>query len=79
MSAESTGFTGESLGSPNDRRGSSATVRAVLRRDAFLGLIKTRQKLQLSFSAYLANRLKIPHAPNVPLLPDIVRARASPT
>jgi hypothetical protein len=47
-------------------------------RDALLGLIKTCQKLQLSFPAYLGNRLKIPHAPTVPLLHDLVRARASP-
>jgi Transposase IS66 family len=48
-------------------------------RDGFLSLIKTCQKLQLSFWAYLGNRLNIPHAPTVPLLPDVVRTRASPT
>jgi len=48
-------------------------------RDGFLSLMKTCQKLQLSFWAYLGNRLNIPHAPTVPLLPDLVRTRASPT
>ncbi|NJN05284.1 MAG: transposase [Rhodobacteraceae bacterium] len=47
-------------------------------RDGFLGLIKTCQKLHLSFWAYLGSRLNIPHAPFVPPLPDIVRTRASP-
>ncbi len=47
-------------------------------RDGFLGLIKTCQKLRLSFWAYLGNRLNLPDAPTVPLLPDLVRARASP-
>jgi len=47
-------------------------------RDAFLGLMKTCQKLQLSFWAYLGNRLNLPDAPTVPLLPGVVRARASP-
>jgi len=47
-------------------------------RDGFLGLIKTCQKLQLSFWAYLGNRLNIPDAPDIPRLPDLVRARASP-
>jgi len=47
-------------------------------RDGFLGLIKTCQKLQLSFWTYLGNRLNLPDAPTVPLLPDLVRTRASP-
>ncbi len=47
-------------------------------RDTFLSLIKTCQKLRMSFWAYLGNRLNIPDAPNVPFLPDLVRTRASP-
>jgi hypothetical protein len=47
-------------------------------RDGFLSLMKTCQKLQLSFWAYLGNRLNLPDAPTVPLLPDLVRTRASP-
>jgi len=47
-------------------------------RDAFLALIKTCQKLRVSFWAYLGNRLNIPDAATVPFLPDLVRTRASP-
>jgi hypothetical protein len=47
-------------------------------RDAFLGLMKTCQKLHMSFWAYLGNRLNIPDAPVIPPLPDLVRTRASP-
>lgn len=47
-------------------------------RDAFLGLIKTCQKLRVSFWDYLGNRLNLPDAPFVPLLPNLVRTRASP-
>src|SRR3982751_6854606 len=47
-------------------------------RDAFLGLIKTCQKLGLSFWHYLGERLAIPDAPAVPRLPDLVRARCAP-
>jgi hypothetical protein len=47
-------------------------------RDAFLSLIKTCQKLGLSFWHYLGERLAIPDAPAVPRLPDLVRARCAP-
>ncbi len=47
-------------------------------RDAFLGLIKTCQKLGLSFWHYLGERLAIPDAPAVPRLSDLVRARCAP-
>ena len=47
-------------------------------RDGFLSLIKTCQKLRVSFWAYLGNRLNLPDAPTVPSLPDLVRTRASP-
>src|ERR671913_941196 len=47
-------------------------------RDAFLGLMKTCQKLGLSFLDYLGARLGIPGQANVPYLPDLVRARCSP-
>jgi Transposase IS66 family len=40
-------------------------------RDAFLSLIKTCQKLGLSFWHYLGERLAIPDAPAVPRLPDL--------
>jgi Transposase IS66 family len=47
-------------------------------RDAGLGLLKTCQKLGISFFAYLGARLAVPDAPVIPALPDLVRARASP-
>jgi Transposase IS66 family len=47
-------------------------------RDAFLGLMKTCQKLGLSFWDYLGARLAIADAPAVPRLPDLVRARCAP-
>ncbi|MGI9452120.1 MAG: hypothetical protein ACR2QH_15990 [Geminicoccaceae bacterium] len=43
-------------------------------RDAFLGLIKTCQKLGVSFFDYLGHRLDIPSAPTIPPLPDLVLA-----
>jgi hypothetical protein len=48
-------------------------------RDGFLSLMKTCQKLHVSFWVYLGNRLNIPDAPIIPFLPDLVRTRASPT
>jgi hypothetical protein len=48
-------------------------------RDAFLGLMKTCQKLGVSFWDYLAARLAIPDQPIIPYLPDLVRTRCSPT
>jgi hypothetical protein len=47
-------------------------------RDAFLGLSKTCRKLGLSFWAYLGDRLRVAHAPSVPPLADLVKARCSP-
>jgi hypothetical protein len=47
-------------------------------RDAFLALIKTCQKLRVSFWAYLGNCLNLPDAPDVPFLPNLVRAQTSP-
>ena len=41
-------------------------------RDAFLGLMKTCNKLGLSFWDYLGDRLELPGAPAVPLLPDLI-------
>jgi Transposase IS66 family len=41
-------------------------------RDAFLGLVKTCQKLGLSFWDYLGARLGTTDAPHVPYLPDLV-------
>jgi hypothetical protein len=45
-------------------------------RDACLGLMKTCQKLGLSFFDYLGARLSVPDAPLVLPLPELVRARA---
>lgn len=42
-------------------------------RDAFLGLMKTCQKLGIPFWDYLGDRLKIPEAPAVPRLIDLIR------
>jgi Transposase IS66 family len=47
-------------------------------RDTFLGLMKTCQKLGLSFWDYLGARLAIPHQPAVPYLPDLIRSRFRP-
>ncbi len=46
-------------------------------RDAFLGLMKTCNKLGLSFWDYLGDRLELPGAPAVPLLPDLIRQNAA--
>ena len=46
-------------------------------RDAFLGLMKTCDKLGVSFWEYLGSRLDIPGAPTIPSLPDLIRKRAS--
>jgi hypothetical protein len=42
-------------------------------RDAFLGLLKTCQKLGLSFWSYLGGRLGVAGAPLIPPLPDLIR------
>jgi hypothetical protein len=42
-------------------------------RDAFLGLMKTCAKQRISFWNYLGDRLKVPDAPAVPPLPDLIR------
>jgi hypothetical protein len=47
-------------------------------RDAFLGLMKTCQKLGVSFWDYLGTRLAIPDQPAIPYLPDLVRTRFRP-
>ncbi len=47
-------------------------------RDAFLGLLKTCQKLGLSFWSYLGGRLGVADAPIILPLPDLVRARCNP-
>ncbi len=44
-------------------------------RDTFLGLMKTCQKLGISFWDYLGDRLEVPGATNVPPLPDLVREK----
>jgi transposase len=45
-------------------------------RDGFLGLMNTCDKQGVSFWDYLGDRLAIPDAPDVPPLPDLIRARA---
>ncbi len=40
--------------------------------------MKTCRKLGLSFFDYLGDRLRVPGAPLIPPLPELVRARASP-
>jgi hypothetical protein len=45
-------------------------------RDGFLGLMTTCDKLGVSFWDYLGDRLAIPDAPDIPPLPDLIRARA---
>jgi hypothetical protein len=47
-------------------------------RDAFLSLLKTCQKLRISFWSYLGARLGVAGLPDVPPLPDLVRARCAP-
>jgi hypothetical protein len=47
-------------------------------RDAFLGLMKTCQKLGVSFWDYLGARLTIPDHPAIPYLPELVRTRCTP-
>jgi Transposase IS66 family len=47
-------------------------------RDAFLGLIKTCQKLGVAFWDYFGSRLEIPGEPDVPSLPSLIRNRAAP-
>jgi hypothetical protein len=46
-------------------------------RDAFLGLMKTCQKLGLSFWDYLGARLALPRAAAIPPLPDLIRRRCA--
>ena len=47
-------------------------------RDAFLGLMKTCAKQRISFWNYLGDRLKVPDAPAVPPLPDLIRHNTAP-
>ena len=46
-------------------------------RDVLLGLLKTCQKLGVSFFAYLGHRLGVPNAVDVPSLAQLIRARAA--
>jgi hypothetical protein len=72
-------------GSENDircqvtRRNLSGGTRSDLGRncrDAFLGLIKTCDKLNIAFWDYLGDRLAVPGATAIPHLPEIILARA---
>ena len=71
-------------GSENDircqviKRKISGGTRSDLGRDcrgAFLGLMKTCDKLGVSCWEYLGSRLDIPGAPTIPSLPDLIRKR----
>lgn len=75
-------------GSENDircqvtRRKVSAGTRSDAGRDcrnAFLALIKTCQKLRMSFWTYLGSRLDIPNSPIIPPLNNLVQAIPRPT
>lgn len=46
-------------------------------RDVLLGLMKTCNKLGVSFFRYLGHRLHVPGAVTVPPLPDLVRQATS--
>ncbi len=46
-------------------------------RDAFLSLMKTCGKLEVSFWDYLGARLSLPGTPGIPALPDLIRQRAT--
>ena len=46
-------------------------------RDVLLGLMKTCRKLGVSFFGYLGDRLHVPGAAAIPLLPDLVSLAAS--
>ena len=62
------------------RRKISGGTRSVTGRDcryAFLGLMKTCDKLGVSFWDYLGSRLDIPGAPPILPLPDLIRQRAA--
>jgi hypothetical protein len=48
------------------------------RRDAFLGLAKTRPKLGVAFWDHLGSRLAIPAQPTVPRLNEFIRRRGHP-
>jgi Transposase IS66 family len=72
-------------GSENDircqvtRRNLSGGTRSDLGRDcrdAFLGLVKTCDKLKIAFWDYLGDRLVVPGAKSIPQLPEIILARA---
>ncbi len=78
---------GTTFGSENDircqvtrRKISGGTRSDVGRdcRDAFLSLMKTSGKLDVSFRDYLGNRLAVPETPSVPFLPHLIRQRAQP-
>src|SRR3954451_21153197 len=47
-------------------------------RDVFLGLMKTCQKLGVSFWNYLGTRLAVPDQPAIPYLPQLVQSRCRP-
>jgi hypothetical protein len=73
-------------GSENDircqvtRRKVSAGTRSDLGRDcrdALLGLMKTCAKLAIAFRDYLGARLRIPGAPNVPPLAELIQIRSA--
>lgn len=46
-------------------------------RDGFLGLMKTCDKLGIGFWDYLGSRLRVPDAPSISPLPQLIRQRAA--
>jgi hypothetical protein len=46
-------------------------------RDVLLGLMKTCRKLGVSFYRDLGDRLRVPDAMPIPLLPDLIRQAAA--
>ena len=65
---------------PASRRKVSAGTRSAsgrLNRHAGLTLKQTCEKNGIAFSDYLANRLKVPNAPHVPPLAEVIRQRAA--
>lgn len=61
------------------RKVSGAIMSAACRtaRDVLLGLMKTCRKLGVSFYRYLGDRLRVPDAMPIPLLPDLIRQAAA--
>ncbi len=60
-----------------DRQAATPACGTRRARHAFLGLMETCAKLGIPFWDYLGDRLKVPDAPAVRYLPDLVRQQAA--